>query len=44
MNFFVLMKKLFLNGKNLINNARKDGSSLGAIIEVRASGIPAWTW
>ena len=25
----------------MINNARKDGSSLGAIIEVRASGIPA---
>jgi len=27
--------------KNLIDSARKDGSSLGAIIEVRASGIPA---
>ena len=27
--------------KKLIDSARKDGSSLGAIIEVRASGIPA---
>ncbi len=27
--------------KKLIDNARKDGSSLGAIIEVKVSGIPA---
>ena len=34
-------EKIITEWKNLIDNARKDGSSLGAIIEVRASGIPA---
>jgi len=39
--FFCPDEKIITHWKNLINNARKDGSSLGAIIEVRASGIPA---
>ena len=39
--FFCPDEKLITEWKNLIDNARKDGSSLGAIIEVRASGIPA---
>ncbi len=39
--FFCPDEKIITEWKNLINNARKDGSSLGAIIEVRASGIPA---
>ena len=39
--FFCPDKKIIPKWKDLINNARKDGSSLGAIIEVRASGIPA---
>ena len=39
--FFCPDKKIITEWKNLIDNARKDGSSLGAIIEVRASGIPA---
>ena len=38
--FFCPDKKIITEWKNLIDNARKDGSSLGAIIEVRASGIP----
>jgi chorismate synthase len=39
--FFCPDELLITEWKNLIDNARKDGSSLGAIIEVRASGIPA---
>ena len=39
--FFCPDKNIISEWKTLINNARKDGSSLGAIIEVRASGIPA---
>ena len=39
--FFCPDKKIITEWKNLIDNARKDGSSLGAIIEVRASGMPA---
>ena len=39
--FFCPDENIVSEWKNLINNARKDGSSLGAIIEVRASGIPA---
>ena len=39
--FFCSDEKIITEWKNLIDNARKDGSSLGAIIEVRASGIPA---
>jgi len=39
--FFCPDEQLITEWKNLIDNARKDGSSLGAIIEVRASGIPA---
>ena len=39
-DFFCPDEKKISEWKNLINNARKDGSSLGAIIELRASGIP----
>ena len=39
--FFCPDKKIIPEWKNLIDDARKNGSSLGAIIEVRASGIPA---
>ena len=39
-DFFCPDEKIISEWKNLINNARKDGSSLGAIIEIRASGIP----
>ena len=39
--FFCPDKNIISEWKNLIDSARKDGSSLGAIIEVRASGIPA---
>ena len=38
--FFCPDEKIISEWKNLIDSARKDGSSLGAIIEVRASGIP----
>ena len=38
--FFCPDKNIISEWKNLIDSARKDGSSLGAIIEVRASGIP----
>ena len=38
--FFCPDEKIVSEWKNLIDSARKDGSSLGAIIEVRASGIP----
>ena len=40
-DFFCPDEYIVHEWKNLIDNARKDGSSLGAIIEVRASGIPA---
>ena len=40
-NFFCPDKKIISNWENLINQARKEGSSLGAIIELRCSGIPA---
>jgi len=39
--FFCPDKQIISKWKDLIDNARKNGSSLGAIIEVRASGIPA---
>ena len=39
--FFCPDENIITKWKNLIDSARKDGSSLGAIIEVRASGIPA---
>ena len=39
--FFCPDEKKITEWINLIDNARKDGSSLGAIIELRASGIPA---
>ncbi len=40
-HFFCPDEKKITEWKNLIDKARKDGSSLGAIIELRASGIPA---
>ena len=40
-NFFCPDKKIISTWENLINQARKEGSSLGAIIELRCSGIPA---
>jgi chorismate synthase len=39
--FFCPDKKIIPKWKDLIEIARKDGSSLGAIIELRATGIPA---
>ena len=39
--FFCPDKSIISEWKSLIDSARRDGSSLGAIIEVRASGIPA---
>ena len=39
--FFCPDENIISEWKNLVDSARKDGSSLGAIIEVRASGIPA---
>ena len=39
-DFFCPDKKIIPEWKDLVNNARKNGSSLGAIIELRASGIP----
>ena len=39
--FFCPDKTIIEEWKNLIDNARKNGSSLGAIIELRVSGIPA---
>ena len=39
--FFCPDENIISEWKNLIDSTRKDGSSLGAIIEVRASGIPA---
>ena len=40
-NFFCPDKTIVSTWEKLINQARKDGSSLGAIIEIRCSGIPA---
>jgi chorismate synthase len=40
-NFFCPDNKIIGTWKSLIDQARKEGSSLGAIIEVRCSGIPA---
>ena len=40
-DFFCPDEKIIPKWQDLITQARKDGSSLGAIIEVRASGIPA---
>ena len=40
-DFFCPDEKIIPIWQNLITQARKDGSSLGAIIEVRASGVPA---
>ena len=39
--FFCPDDKIISEWKNLIDSARKEGSSLGAIIEIRVSGIPA---
>ena len=39
-DFFCPDSKIINDWESLINKARKDGSSLGAIIEIRASGIP----
>ena len=40
-DFFCPDEKIIPKWEDLITQARKDGSSLGAIIEVRASGVPA---
>ena len=40
-DFFCPDEKIIPIWQNLITQARKDGSSLGAIVEVRASGVPA---
>ncbi|MAD48028.1 MAG: chorismate synthase, partial [Gammaproteobacteria bacterium] len=40
-DFFCPDEKIIPKWQGLITQARKDGSSLGAIIEVRASGVPA---
>ena len=40
-DFFCPDEKIIPTWQDLITQARKDGSSLGAIIEVRASGVPA---
>ena len=40
-DFFCPDEKIIPIWQDLITQARKDGSSLGAIIEVRASGVPA---
>ena len=40
-DFFCPDEKIIPKWQDLISQARKDGSSLGAIIEVRASGVPA---
>ena len=39
-DFFCPDEKIINTWQELINNARKEGSSLGAIIEIHASGIP----
>ena len=40
-DFFSPDKKIIPDWEHIISKARKNGSSLGAIIEVRCSGIPA---
>ena len=40
-NFFCPDKAIIPTWEKIINKARKEGSSLGAIIEIRCSGIPA---
>ncbi len=40
-NFWSPDKKIVLTWEKEINNARKNGSSLGAIIEIRVTGLPA---
>ncbi len=40
-NFFCPDKSIIPTWENLINKSRREGSSLGAIIEIRCSGIPA---
>ena len=40
-DFFCPDEKIIPKWQDLITQARKDGSSLGAIIEVRTSGVPA---
>ena len=40
-DFFCPDEKIIPIWQDIITQARKDGSSLGAIIEVRASGVPA---
>ena len=40
-NFFSPDEKIIADWEHIISKARKNGSSLGAIIEVRCSGIPA---
>ena len=40
-DFFCPDEKIIPKWQDLITQARKNGSSLGAIIEVRASGVPA---
>ena len=39
--FFCPDKKMALEWENYLNNIRKDGSSIGAVIEVVADGVPA---
>ncbi len=39
--FFSPDEKIITEWEDLITQARKDGSSLGAIIEIRVSGVPA---
>lgn len=39
-DFFCPDKKIISEWESLISNARKEGSSLGAIIELRCSGMP----
>lgn len=39
--FFCPDKNIVNEWKDIINQARKEGSSIGAIIEIRCSGIPA---
>jgi len=40
-DFFCPDKKIIIKWEEIISKARKDGSSLGAIIELRCQGMPA---